>query len=99
MARTPIHPGEILGDELEEIGLSAKKLAEVIRCCCLKLARSSSNAASREPATSTGGPPRSVRKVLAVLVVRGNRFRRGFACDQARESAIRCKARPDRWHG
>src|ERR1700692_2064265 len=30
MARTPIHPGEILGDELEEIGLSAKTLADVI---------------------------------------------------------------------
>jgi addiction module HigA family antidote len=30
MARTPIHPGEILGDELEEIGLSAKRLAEAI---------------------------------------------------------------------
>jgi addiction module HigA family antidote len=31
MARTPIHPGEILSDELEEIGLSAKKLADVIQ--------------------------------------------------------------------
>ncbi len=30
MARTPIHPGEILSDELEEIGLSAKRLADVI---------------------------------------------------------------------
>ncbi len=30
MARTPIHPGEILADELEEIGVSAKKLADVI---------------------------------------------------------------------
>lgn len=30
MARTPIHPGMILGDELEEIGLSAKKIADVI---------------------------------------------------------------------
>src|ERR1700675_395855 len=30
MARTPIHPGEILGDELEETGLSAKKLADLI---------------------------------------------------------------------
>jgi addiction module HigA family antidote len=30
MARTPIHPGEILADELEAIGLSAKKLADVI---------------------------------------------------------------------
>lgn len=30
MARTPIHPGEILADELEETRLSAKKLAEVI---------------------------------------------------------------------
>ena len=30
MARTPIHPGEILGDELEEIGLSAKKLADIL---------------------------------------------------------------------
>ena len=30
MARTPIHPGEILADELEELGLSAKKLADVI---------------------------------------------------------------------
>jgi addiction module HigA family antidote len=30
MARTPIHPGEILGDELEEIGMSAKSLADVI---------------------------------------------------------------------
>ncbi len=31
MARTPIHPGEILADELEEIGLSAKRLADVIQ--------------------------------------------------------------------
>src|SRR5271167_4387452 len=31
MARTPIHPGEILSDELEEIGLSAKRLADVIQ--------------------------------------------------------------------
>lgn len=31
MPRTPIHPGEILGDELEEIGLSAKGLADIIR--------------------------------------------------------------------
>jgi addiction module HigA family antidote len=31
MARTPIHPGEILADELEETGLSAKKLADVIK--------------------------------------------------------------------
>jgi addiction module HigA family antidote len=31
MPRTPIHPGEILGDELEEIGLSAKRLADVIQ--------------------------------------------------------------------
>ena len=30
MARTPIHPGEVLADELEDIGLSAKKLADVI---------------------------------------------------------------------
>jgi addiction module HigA family antidote len=30
MARTPIHPGEILADELEDTGLSAKKLADVI---------------------------------------------------------------------
>ena len=30
MPRTPIQPGEILADELEEIGLSAKKLADVI---------------------------------------------------------------------
>jgi addiction module HigA family antidote len=31
MPRTPIHPGEILGDELEEIGLSAKRLADMIQ--------------------------------------------------------------------
>ncbi len=30
MARTPIHPGEILADELEEVCLSAKKLANGI---------------------------------------------------------------------
>jgi antitoxin HigA-1 len=30
MARTPIHPGEILADELEETGLSAKRLADMI---------------------------------------------------------------------
>jgi addiction module HigA family antidote len=30
MPRTPIHPGKSLGDELEEIGLSAKKLADAI---------------------------------------------------------------------
>jgi addiction module HigA family antidote len=31
MARTPIHPGEILADELEELGLSAKRLADVLQ--------------------------------------------------------------------
>ena len=31
MARTPIHPGEILADELEAIGLSAKRLADLVR--------------------------------------------------------------------
>ena len=31
MARTPIHRGEILGDELQEIELSAKGLADVIQ--------------------------------------------------------------------
>jgi len=30
MPRTPIHPGEVLADELEEIGLSAKRLADAI---------------------------------------------------------------------
>ena len=30
MERTPIHSGEILADELEEIGLTAKKLADLI---------------------------------------------------------------------
>lgn len=30
MARTPIHPGVILADELEAIGLTAKKLALLI---------------------------------------------------------------------
>jgi addiction module HigA family antidote len=30
MARTPIHPGEILADELEAIDLSAKKLADLL---------------------------------------------------------------------
>ncbi len=30
MARTPIHPGEVLADELHEIGLSAAKLAGAI---------------------------------------------------------------------
>src|ERR1700720_2007489 len=31
MARTAIHPGEILADELEEIGLSAKRLADLLQ--------------------------------------------------------------------
>ena len=30
MARPPIHPGEILGDELEKIGISASELARQI---------------------------------------------------------------------
>lgn len=30
MARTPIHPGEILADELEELGLTARKLAVIL---------------------------------------------------------------------
>lgn len=30
MARTPIHPGEILADELEALGLSAAELARLI---------------------------------------------------------------------
>ena len=31
MARTPIHPGEILADELEELGVSPTELARQIR--------------------------------------------------------------------
>ena len=31
MSRTPIHPGEILGDELEEAGLTTHKLAEILQ--------------------------------------------------------------------
>ncbi len=31
MARTPIHPGEILGDELKEIGISAAQLARTLK--------------------------------------------------------------------
>ena len=30
MAREPIHPGEFLGDELEELGVSAAELARII---------------------------------------------------------------------
>jgi len=30
MARTPIHPGEILADELSEIGISAAELARTL---------------------------------------------------------------------
>ena len=30
MARTPIHPGEILADELKEIGISAAQLARTL---------------------------------------------------------------------
>lgn len=31
MSRTPIHPGEILGDELAEIGISGAELSRQIR--------------------------------------------------------------------
>ena len=31
MSRTPIHPGEILADELEELGVSAAELARQLR--------------------------------------------------------------------
>ena len=31
MSRTPIHPGEILKDELEEIGISAAELARQLK--------------------------------------------------------------------
>lgn len=31
MSRPPIHPGEILGDELKEIGISATELARQIK--------------------------------------------------------------------
>jgi addiction module HigA family antidote len=30
MARTPIHPGEILSDELDELGISAAELARTL---------------------------------------------------------------------
>jgi len=30
MARTPIHPGTILADELEELGISARELAAIL---------------------------------------------------------------------
>ena len=31
MARPPIHPGELLADELEATGLSAQRLADLLR--------------------------------------------------------------------
>ena len=31
MARTPIHPGEVLADEIEEMEISAKNLADLIQ--------------------------------------------------------------------
>lgn len=31
MARTPIHPGEHLADELQELGMSARELARTIK--------------------------------------------------------------------
>ena len=31
MARTPIHPGEILADELEDIGVSSAELSRALR--------------------------------------------------------------------
>jgi addiction module HigA family antidote len=31
MARTPIHPGEILADELAELGMTASELARILR--------------------------------------------------------------------
>lgn len=31
MPRTPIHPGEVLADELEETGLTARRLAESLQ--------------------------------------------------------------------
>lgn len=31
MPRTPIHPGEVLADELDELGMSARQLAETIQ--------------------------------------------------------------------
>jgi len=31
MSRTPIHPGEILGDELKEIGISAAELSRQLK--------------------------------------------------------------------
>ena len=31
MARTPIHPGEVLADELEELGVSPTELSRQIR--------------------------------------------------------------------
>lgn len=48
MARTPVHPGEILADELKEIGLTAKKLADVIEVPPNRLyqTRTCSNASS-----------------------------------------------------
>lgn len=30
MARTPIHPGEVLKDELDELGISARTLAAIL---------------------------------------------------------------------
>ena len=31
MSRTPIHAGEILGDELKEVGLTGRKLADILQ--------------------------------------------------------------------
>ena len=39
MHRTPIHPGEILGDELAEIGVSAAELARQLRVPARRVAQ------------------------------------------------------------
>ena len=37
MSRTPIHPGEILGDELREAGMTSRKLAKILQIPCDRL--------------------------------------------------------------
>jgi addiction module HigA family antidote len=49
MARTPIHPGEILADELSEIGISSAELARTLR---VPANRISQNIAGKRPVSA-----------------------------------------------
>lgn len=91
MARRPIHPGEILADELEETGLSASKLADVIEappnrlCQILAGKRNPAAGAALRPSRYFGASPEFGMHLQSAYELDSARQKIGRAIERIRQ--------------